>query len=260
MQDIDLGAIWHPFATFGEDRDSRWLIICDHASNIVPPWVDGGTLGLGPEDMGRHIAYDVGAAGVSLRLGDMLGAPVVLSNYSRLVIDPNRGLDDPTLVMRIYDQSIVPGNRRISDLDIAERVEACYRPYDDEVARIASRREDTVIISIHSFTPQLRGRPPRPWHIGLLFANDARLSIPLARELEACGDLCIGLNEPYSGALHGDTLDRHAVRQGRQHTLLEVRNDLIAHDAGQEAWAARLAAALPPALAAADPERIGEIA
>lgn len=260
MQDMTTGLAWQPTLTLGEDRHSRWLITCDHATNRVPPWVNGGDLGLPAEDMARHIAYDVGASGVAIRLAERLGAPAVLSNFSRLVIDPNRGLDDPTLVMRIYDQSIIPANRRLTVTELEDRIERCYLPYDNEIARLAGRRDDTALVSVHSFTPQLKGRDPRPWHITMLHDADDRLSLALARELGREDGIVIGLNEPYKGGLWGDTLDRHALRQGRQNTLIEIRNDLIADDAGQEEWAARLARALPPALEAASTLSLEEAA
>ena len=245
---------WSPVVTLGEDRNSRWLIICDHATNRVPDSVNGGTLGIASEDMARHIAYDPGAAGVSIVLADRLQAPVVLSNFSRLVIDPNRGEDDPTLVMRLYDGTIIPANRRIDEDETQRRLQLCYRPYHDTVERMARRQDDTVIISIHSFTPQFRHRPPRPWHIGLLYADDERLSRPLIRLLRDEPGLIVGANQPYSGHLKGDTIDRHAIAKGRQNTLIELRNDLIQHDEAQTAWAERLARLLPLALEQAETE------
>ena len=110
-----------PFSILGEDRPSRWLITCDHATNRVPDWIGGGDLGLPPEDMARHIAWDVGALGVARALGQRLDAPVVWSDFSRLVIDPNRGEDDPTLVMRLSDGALVPGNARIDEAGTRRR-------------------------------------------------------------------------------------------------------------------------------------------
>lgn len=236
----------------GESRPSRWLILCDHATNWVPPSVAGGDLGLGDEDMGRHIAFDPGAAGVAVRLADKLDAPAVLSDFSRLVIDPNRGEDDPTLVMRLYDETIVPANRRVDRTEVERRLDLCHRPYHETVTRMAARHPDTVIVSMHSFTPQFRHRTPRPWHVGLLFADDDRLSRPLIEHLRGEPGLVVGVNEPYSGHLSGDTIDRHAIGPGRQNTLIEIRNDLIQDEAGQIAWADRLARLLPPALAEAE--------
>ncbi len=239
---------WTPCYVFGEDRPARWLVLCDHASNAVPASVNGGDLGVCAADMARHIAYDVGAAGLALQLAEALDAPVILSNFSRLVIDPNRGEDDPTLVMRLYDGTIIPANRHADEAEVERRLNLFHRPYHSEIERLAARRSDTVIVSVHSFTPQFRHRAPRPWHVGLLFAEDDRLSRPLIGALRREDGLVVGENQPYSGYLDGDTIDRHAISHGRQNTLIEVRNDLIGDDTGQAEWAERFARLLPDAL------------
>lgn len=234
----------------GEYRPGRWLVTCDHATNRVPDWVGGGTLGLPAADMDRHIAWDVGAAGVARELALQLDSPCILSNFSRLVIDPNRGADDPTLVMRLYDGTIIPGNRHIGVAEIEARMARLYRPYHDALARLAARQADTVIVAVHSFTPCLRGRVPRPWHVGVLHSHlDDRLSRALLARLAGEGDLCVGDNEPYAGHLPGDAIDRHALIPGRHNTLIEVRNDLIATPDAQATWGARLAPLLVAALA-----------
>jgi predicted N-formylglutamate amidohydrolase len=241
------------YAIAGADRPARWLVTCDHATNRVPGWVGGGSLGIAPEDMNRHIALDVGAAGLALRMAERLDAPCILSDFSRLVIDPNRGEDDPTLVMRLYDGTIIPANRRITPPEVRERLDRLYRPYHSALARLAARRADTVIVAVHSFTACLRGRPPRPWHAGILYPDqDPRLSRPLIAELASDPALCVGDNQPYHGWLPGDSIDRHALRHGRHNTLIEVRNDLISDVAGQADWADRLASALIRALQKAD--------
>ena len=125
------------------------------------------------------------------------------------------------------------------------------RPYHEALARLAARRPDTAICSVHSFTPRLIGRHPRPWHIGLLYAGDDRLARPLLASLGAEPDLCVGDNEPYTGQLAGDAMDRHGIRAGRPHILIELRHDLIATPDGQRAWAERLAPHLDAALTAA---------
>ncbi|MFO1202003.1 MAG: N-formylglutamate amidohydrolase [Tabrizicola sp.] len=238
------------FRIEGEDRKGRWLVTCDHASNRVPDWVAGGDLGIPAEDMARHIAWDVGAAGVACELGRHLDSPVILSDFSRLVIDPNRGEDDPTLVMKLYDGTIIPANRQIGPEGVEERLDRLYRPYHAAYARLAALRPDRVILAMHSFTPCLRGRAPRPWHVGVLYSHlDERLSTALIERLRAEADLCIGDNEPYSGHLPGDAIDRHALRLGRHNTLVELRNDLIGTAAEQAHWAARLAPILTAALA-----------
>ena len=157
-----------PFEIFGQDRPGRWLVTCDHASNRVPVEVCGGDLGISPADMARHIAWDVGAEGVARALGQALDSPVICSRFSRLVMDANRGVEDPTLVMQLYDGTIIPGNARISEVEVLLRVETLYRPYHDALARLAARAADTVIVAMHSFTPSLRGRAPRPWEVGVL--------------------------------------------------------------------------------------------
>ena len=191
--------------------------------------------------MARHIAYDVGAAGVARALGRLIDAPVICSNFSRLVIDPNRGEDDPTLLMKLYDGTIIPGNRHAGSAELEVRLNRLYRPYHTALAEMAARQPDTIICSVHSFTRQFFGRPPRPWHLGLLYAVDDRLAKPLLVRLRNEADLCVGDNEPYSGHLAGDAIARHAIAYERANILLELRNDLIGTAEEQEAWAERLA-------------------
>lgn len=242
---------YKPYQIIGADRPSRWLVTCDHAANTVPDFVGGGSLGLPQADMNRHIAYDPGAAEVTLALAEALDGPAILSNFSRLVIDPNRGEDDPTLLMKLYDGSIIPANRHAGPEELERRLDACYRPYHAALAGLAARRDDTVLLSIHSFTPQLRGRPPRPWQVGVLYGRDERLAQALLTRLRQEPDLCVGENEPYGGHLPGDAVERHAIDHGRPNVLIELRNDLIATPEGQRAWAARLAPMLAEALAIA---------
>lgn len=237
----------------GETRAGPWLVTCDHASNHVPDAVGGGSLGLPAGEMARHIAFDPGALGVSRALGEMLDSPAVWSNFSRLVIDPNRGEHDPTLLMQLYDGTIIPANRGADSAETERRLELCYRPYHGEVARLAARREDSAICAVHSFTPRLKGRAPRPWQIGVLYAYDARLGRrfidslradeTLAKEVEAetGTPFCVGDNQPYDGHLPGDSIDRHALKHGRNNILIELRSDIIETEAAQRIWAARLA-------------------
>ena len=240
--------LYQPVNLHAPERASRWLISCDHAANTVPPCIGGGSLGLAQTDMDRHIAYDIGAAGVARALADALVAPAVLSNFSRLVIDPNRGLNDPTLLMKLYDGSVIPANRTADATEKARRVAAFYAPYDAALADFAARQNDTVIVSVHSFTPRLTGRAPRPWDIGILYAHDAAFSQVLLGLLHAEPDLCVGENEPYIGHLPGDAVDRHALKHIRLNTLIELRQDLIETPAQQAAWGARLAPLLTQAL------------
>ncbi len=232
----------------GAERPGRWVITVDHASNLVPAEIAGGDLGVSPADMARHIAYDVGAAGLARGLGMHLNAPVILSDFSRLVIDPNRAEDDPTLLMRLYDGTIIPGNRHADAAETLRRLKLFHRPYHTAITRLLEARAAPVVLAVHSFTPAFRGRPPRPWHVGVLYAGDTRLALPLLARLNAEADLCIGDNKPYSGHLPGDSMYRHGVETGLPHVLIELRNDLIETDAQQAQWAARLAPILDAAL------------
>ncbi|MCR9124668.1 MAG: N-formylglutamate amidohydrolase [Rhodobacteraceae bacterium] len=235
-----------PFHIHGAERPGAWVVTCDHATNRVPPAIANGTLGLSDADMNRHIAYDIGAMGVTLALAETLNAPAIASDFSRLVIDPNRGEDDPTLLMKLYDGTVIPGNRHAGPDETERRLALFHRPYHAALAGLAAR-PGAVLVSVHSFTPQLQGRAPRPWHVGVLSADDRRLADPLLARLRAEPDLCIGDNEPYAGHLPGDAVDRHALAHGRPNVLIELRNDLIADRAGQIHWARRIA----PLIAAA---------
>ncbi len=221
--------------------DSSLIVSCDHASNRVPEEVEGGCLGVSDEDMSRHIAYDVGAAGVSRHLGKLLNCPVILSRFSRLVIDPNRGENDPTLVMQLYDGTIIPGNRTVSDDDLLWRLNNCYYPYHNALAELLAERRAPMLISVHSFTAQINGFAKRPWHVGILHENDIRLARPLLEILRSDDTLCVGENEPYGGHLAGDSIDKHALASGRPNVLIEIRNDLIRTEQQQLDWAERLA-------------------
>ncbi|MEM8553365.1 MAG: N-formylglutamate amidohydrolase [Pseudomonadota bacterium] len=249
-----------PFEIFGADRPGRWVVTCDHASNLVPEDVNGGDLGLPASDMARHIAYDIGAEGVARALGEALDSPVIASRFSRLVIDPNRGEDDPTLLMRLYDGSIIPANARASAAEKERRLNAYHRPYHRALGDLMATRNAPVLLSIHSFTLQLAGRGKRPWQMGILSAYDRRLTDAL---MVALGDppfstwveqvsgtgFVLGDNQPYSGHLPGDAVDRHALHHGHLNALIEIRNDLIETPSQQRAWAGQLAEPLKTALA-----------
>jgi predicted N-formylglutamate amidohydrolase len=242
------GGHFDPVEAIAGRDDAGVLFVCDHAANALPPCY--GTLGLDPGDLQRHIAYDIGAAWVTRRLAAIFEAPAVLSTFSRLLIDPNRGADDPTLVAKLSDRRIIPGNAQASDEEIALRRTAFWSPYR---AAISARIEAMlaagpvpVVLSIHSFTPLWRGEP-RPWQIGVLWDSDPRLGPPLIEALAADG-IVTGDNEPYDGALVGDTLDEEVTRRGLAGLLIEIRQDLIDTEENAKAWAARLADVLRPFL------------
>ena len=238
-----------PVEAIDGDEGGGLLFICDHASNALPPGY--GTLGLPEGQLARHIGYDIGAAAMTRRLAARFHAPAVLTTFSRLLIDPNRGEDDPTLVMRLSDGAIVPGNARVDAAEIAHRRETYWRPYRLAVGAIIERMSrdgfTPVVISIHSFTHAWKG-VPRPWEIGILWDTDPRLAVPFMAGLRDAG-FNVGDNEPYDGALKGDTLDEEVTRRGIAGLLVEVRQDLVSSEDSAAAIADRMADVLRPVVA-----------
>src|SRR6185312_9040914 len=234
----DLGT--KPYRSIDGDASTGLLILCDHADNSIPPGY--GTLGLRAEDLHRHIAYDLGAAQVAEHLAKALGAPAILSSFSRLLIDPNRGLDDPTLIMQISDGLVVPGNAALDEAAIAARVARYYTPYHQAIERAIdagiAAGKPPVVVSVHSFTQAWKG-VPRPWSVGVLWDKDPRLALPLLEGFRAIPGIVVGDNAPYTGQLKGDTLYRHGTGRGLAHALIEVRQDLILGPEGQAEWATR---------------------
>lgn len=220
------------------------LLLADHATRIIPDaYAD---LGLSEHDLSRHVAFDIGTERLTEMLAARLGAPAVLSRFSRLLIDPNRGLDDPTLIMRLSDGAIIPGNARIDAAERARRIARFYKPYDDAVTRRLDALRPRALFSIHSFTAAWKG-VPRPWEVGVMWDGDDRLARALIEALAAPGDLTVGVNEPYDGRMGGSTLDRHAGARGLAAIGLEVRNDLLRTEDDIAAWADRLAPAFEAA-------------
>lgn len=242
--------IEHPVEHVAGDVRRGLLILCDHASNYIPD--DLFRLGVAEREFSRHIAYDIGAAAVTRRLAALLDVPALLTTFSRLVIDPNRGRDDPTLVMRLSDGAIVPGNARIDADGVAERIRRFYAPYDRAIDTAVEHAQRVgappAIVTIHSFTPYWRS-VARPWEVGILYDDDQRLSRPLLDGLQAePAGYTVGDNAPYAGGLPGDTIDRHATARGFPNALVEIRQDLISGEDGQEEWAQVFARLLRPML------------
>jgi predicted N-formylglutamate amidohydrolase len=226
------------------------LLTCDHASRAVPQALGG--LGLPPRAIDEHIGWDIGAAMVTRDLAPMLDAPALLSGYSRLVVDCNRDPDDPSSIPEVSDGIAVPGNRALAPAARAARLQACFAPYHAAIAsRLAAMLAAgvaPVLLSIHSFTPEMNG-VARPWHVGVLWDKDPRIAVPLLAALRADPNLVVGDNEPYSAREPaGYTVRHHAAAQGLPHVAVELRQDLIATAAGAADFAARLAAALRPML------------
>ncbi len=222
---------------------SRFLLTCDHYGRMIPPQF--GTLGLPESELARHIACDIGIAGVAERLSDALGAHLIAQRYSRLVIDCNRPPDAPSAIPPISEATAIPGNTGLSAGEAQARRQLIFVPYHARIAqtidRRLARRMPTVLLSLHSFTPVYAGIK-RPWHIGTLYHRDAVLPPLLLRVLRAEAGLVVGDNQPYAVDDETDyTIPTHGEKRGLINSGLEIRQDLIAEKAGQIAWAERLA-------------------
>ena len=238
-----------PVMTYNETGASPFLMVADHAGNHFPRAL--GRLGVSEADCQRHIAWDIGIAPVSRRLAEALDATLIEQTYSRLVIDCNRAPGRKTSIPEISEATPVPGNVGLSEDDKAQRVREIFQPYHDAVAGELERRQQAgrpvALIAMHSFTPVFHG-VARPWHVGMLYNRDARLARPLLALLRREPDLVAGDKEPYAVSDETDyTIPVHGERRGLPHIGIEIRQDLIATDEGQRAWAARLARLLPEA-------------
>jgi predicted N-formylglutamate amidohydrolase len=238
-----------PFEVHNAAGGAPVLLLCDHATRFVPRALN--SLGLSEAELSRHVAWDIGIAEVTRDLARRLDAPAVLSHFSRLVIDPNRALDDPTLIPQLSDGVIVPGNRDLPEAARRVRFTTFHQAYHEAIRQrldaMAARGPAPAVISMHSFTPVMKGLE-RPWEICVLWNRDSRLPAPLMATLRAQG-LTVGDNEPYSGRdNHGYTLHVHAEPRGFANVLIEVRQDLIDTHHGAAEWAERLHRALGSAL------------
>jgi predicted N-formylglutamate amidohydrolase len=240
-----------PFQLINDDGAARALLVCDHASRRIPRHLDN--LGLDELALRRHIACDIGAGEVTRRLSRLLDAPALLANYSRLVVDCNRHLSDPTAFLAVSDGEFVPGNHALSARDKDIRARSIFRPYHagigDRLQRFLDQGVVPALIAIHSFTP-IFNRTSRPWQIGVLWDTDPRIPVPLMEKLGRIPGLVVGDNEPYSGKAPADyTIDHHAEPGGLPHVSIEIRQDLISSSEGADRWARILGNVLADILA-----------
>jgi len=222
---------------------SPFLLTSDHYGRLIPRSL--GDLGLPAGELTRHIAWDVGIAGVAAALSKDLDAHLIAQRYSRLVIDCNRPPDAPSSIPRISEATVIPGNEGIAGDAAQARRQAIFDPYHRRIAEVIDRRlrdgVPTVLVSLHSFTPVYAGIA-RPWHIGTLYHRDTRLPPLLLKWLRTEADLVVGDNEPYAVSDETDyTIPVHGEARGLMNTGIEIRQDLIADPAGQRQWADRLA-------------------
>ena len=231
------------------EADGPFVIACDHAGRAVPARL--GDLGLPPAAFEAHIAYDIGALGLALALGETLGACVIAQAYSRLVIDCNRAPGHPGSIVAVSDGVAIPGNVGLSPAAVAARLAAIHKPYHDTLAQLlaarAARGLRSVLVCQHSFTPVMNG-VTRPWHVGVLHRGDSPASLAMLAALRAEGDLIVGDNEPYAMDDIDFTAPTHGVGPGRDMIELEVRQDLIADAVGQARFADLFARLLPLAI------------
>jgi predicted N-formylglutamate amidohydrolase len=238
-----------PFKVLNPTGRSRFLLTADHAGRTVPRAL--GDLGVAAAEFERHIAWDIGIAGVTAALSERLDAVAILQSYSRLVVDCNRRPDVASAFPVLSEATEVPGNIGLTEADLRARLEAIFEPYHREIERLigAWGAAPPVYVAMHSFTPEYLG-VRRAMEVAVLYNRAPRLSVALAELLRAEGDLAVAENEPYRVTDETDYgVPVHAERRGLDYVEIEIRQDLIADEAGQAAWAARLARLLPLALA-----------
>ncbi|GJL82218.1 MAG: N-formylglutamate amidohydrolase [marine bacterium B5-7] len=239
-----------PYELINIEGRSPIVITCDHASNRIPRSLDN--LGLPASSLREHIAWDIGCAALSRRLSALMNAPAILGGFSRLVVDLNRHLNDPSSIPEISDNTPVPGNQGIDRTHAAQRVEEIFLPYHTALSALLAEVHATqgvpVILSLHSFTPRWANFE-RPWHVGVLWNRDGRIAHPLIKNLRHNPDLCVGDNQPYHAREPvGYGMDVHAEGNGYPHALLEIRQDLLSTPEGIDHWANLLFDALSDVL------------
>ncbi len=238
-----------PVTVTNEGGRSPFVIVGDHAGKYLPRRLQ--MLGLQEAECERHIAWDIGAGAVCGLIGDALDAAVIRQNYSRLAIDCNRTPGSETSIVELSELTTVPGNIGLSKDQIEARVREIFQPYHDRIAAELDRRRQAgqaaVLIAVHSFTPVFKAAA-RPWHVSMLYNRDPRLANILMDLLRCEQGLVVGDNEPYSVSDASDyTIPIHGERRHLPHVLIEIRQDLIADEAGQRRWAGMLARLLPQA-------------
>ncbi|MGA9088906.1 MAG: N-formylglutamate amidohydrolase [Bradyrhizobium sp.] len=222
---------------------SPFLLTSDHYGRAIPRAL--GDLGLPEDELARHIAWDIGIAGVAEALSRQLGAHLIAQRYSRLVIDCNRPPDASSSIPRISEATVIPGNEGLARDAAETRRRQVFDPYHRRIREAIDNRlrhgMPTVLVALHSFTPVYAGIA-RPWHVGTLYQRDTRLPPLLLKALRAAGDLVVGDNEPYAVSDETDyTIPVHGEARGLMNTGIEIRQDLIADPAGERQWADRLA-------------------
>ena len=241
------------YTILNQNGRSRCILTCEHAGVAVPASLN--KLGLDDEDYTRHYAVDVGMARVTETLSNLLDAPAILGNYSRLVVDLNRDVNHPTAFAVQGEGKPIPGNINMSAEDRAARIHEIYDPYEGMLESMLNRAEESgqppVVLSLHSFTRQFYNYT-RPWQVGFLWTHDSRLSYAMMPYFKGLG-MEVGDNQPYDHRiLRGSSINRHADTRRLSNTLVEIRNDLILNDKSADEWAGWIADSLQEGLANPD--------
>ena len=219
----------YSYGIINKNSSSNLVILCDHACNNIDDKIAKDNLNLSTKDLNRHIAYDVGALEISKVLSKELNSTLIFTKFSRLLIDPNRSPEDPTSIMRFYDKTLIKGNNNLSKKDKELRIKTLYLPYHKIISKTLDDKINNgmtpKVISVHSFSKQLKENKVRPWDIGILWNEKNMFSVNIYEGLKKNKDLTIGINEPYDGKLPGSTIDKHCKINGYDHVILEFRND-----------------------------------
>lgn len=228
-----------PFTVINPGGTSAVVLVCDHASNLIPRSLDN--LGLNAKVLNTHIAWDPGAAVVAKSASSTLDAALVLSGYSRLVIDCNRPLKSPESIPEQSAGVWIPGNQNLTLAERKQRIAELFIPYQQAIARLLERRSGpTVLISIHSFVPELYGKK-RPWQVGVSGYCDHRLARALYSALRQTDGLSVGFDQPYAIEAEFDyTLPIQGSKRGLHCAMVEIRQDEIASINNAQRWAERL--------------------
>jgi predicted N-formylglutamate amidohydrolase len=236
-----------PFDIVNPNGNAAIVIVCDHASNAVPPGL--GDLGVAAEDMQRHIAWDIGAMPIAKRLAEIFDAPAVICGTSRLVIDCNRKLHDPTLIPLASDGTVIPGNHGLTSAQRLHRIDAYFKSYHDACRQVVNGKlakgERPLFISVHSMTDRMNGGGHRPWEISLSSDENRKVTDLVLSALKQMPQLLIGDNEPYDmDPLADYSTPEHALAHGLDYLQVEFRQDCVIRPEGQERFASILAQAI----------------
>lgn len=234
-----------PFTVTNVAATLPLLLVCDHASNYIPPHLRN--LGAAPEAIEDHVAWDPGASEVTRRLADELSCTAVFCNYSRLLVDVNRdpAADRKGLIPPISDDYPIPGNQNLTPAQQQQRIDCIHEPYHQAIEQrlnaLARLQPAPLLLAIHSFTPMLKGsQQMRPWHAGMLWNADPRMAMPLMEHFRQHDHLVIGDNEPYSARLLSYTIDRHGHYRGFPNCCIEIRQDLLETEENINWWVKHL--------------------